>query len=42
LKVEEKIINKVRFVDNMIIAKTEEELQDIMNRVVDTRRMYHR
>ena len=34
-----KIINKVRFVDDMaIIGKTQEELQDTVNRLVDTGR----
>ena len=33
-----RIINKVRFV--AIIAKTQEELQDMVNRLVDTGRKY--
>ena len=34
-------INKVRFEDDTaIIAKTQEELQDMMNRLVDTGRKY--
>jgi Reverse transcriptase (RNA-dependent DNA polymerase). len=36
-KIGEKIINKVRFVDNMaIIAITQEELQDMVNRLFNT------
>ena len=38
-KIGGRIINKVRFVDDMaIIAKTQEELQDMVNRLVDTGR----
>ena len=40
-KIGGRIINKVRFTDDMgIISKTQEELQDIMNRLVDTGRKY--
>ena len=40
-KIGGKIINKVRFTDDMaIIAKTQEELQDMVNRLVDTGRKY--
>ena len=36
-----RIINKVRFADDTaIIAKTQEELQDMVNRLVDTGRKY--
>ena len=36
-KIGGRIINKVRFVDNKdIIANTQEELQDMVNRLVDT------
>ena len=36
-----RIINKVRFADDTaIIAKTQEELQDMVNRLVDTERKY--
>jgi Reverse transcriptase (RNA-dependent DNA polymerase). len=36
-----RIINKVTFADDKaIIAKTQEELQDMVNRLVDTRRKY--
>ena len=39
LKIGGRIINKVRFVDDKaIIAKTQEELQDMVNRLVDTER----
>ena len=35
------IINKVRFADyTTIIAKTQEELQDMVNRLVDTAKKY--
>ena len=38
-KIRGRIINKVRFADDTtIIAKTEEELQDMVNRLVDTGR----
>ena len=38
-KIGGRIINKVRFADDTaIIAKTQEELQDMMNRLVDTGR----
>ena len=38
-KIGGRIINKVRFVDDTaIVAKTQEELQDIVNRLVDTGR----
>ena len=40
-KIRGRIINKVRFQDDMtIIAKTQEELQDMVNRLVDTGRKY--
>ena len=40
-KIEEKIINKVRFTDyTAITAKTQEDLQDIVNRLVDTGRKH--
>ena len=40
-KIGERIIIKLRFVDDMsIIAKTQEELQDVVNRLVDTGRKY--
>ena len=40
-KIGGRVINKVRFVDDTaIIAKTQEELQDMVNRLVDTRRKY--
>ena len=40
-KIRGRIINEVRFVDDMaIIAKTQEELQDMVNRLVDTGRKY--
>ena len=36
-----RIINKVRFADDTaIIAKTQEELQDMVNRLVNTGRKY--
>ena len=36
------IINKLRFADDMaIIAKTQEELQGIVNRLIDIRRKYY-
>ena len=37
-KIGERIINKVRFADDT--AKTQEELQDRVNRLVDTGRKY--
>ena len=38
-KIRGRIINKVRFTDDTaIIAKTQEELQDMVNRLVDTGR----
>ena len=41
LKIGGRIINKVRFADNTAnIAKTQEELQDMVNRPVDTGRNY--
>ena len=40
-KIGGRIVNKVRFADNTaIIAKTQEKLQDIVNRLVDTGRKY--
>ena len=40
-KIGGRVINKVRFADDTaIIAKTQEELQDKVNRLVDTRRKY--
>ena len=40
-KIGGRIINKVRFADDTaIIVKTQEELQDMVNRLVDTRRKY--
>ena len=40
-KIGGRIINKVRFAnDTAIIAKTQEELQDMVNRLVDTGRKY--
>ena len=40
-KIGERIINKVRLADDSaIIAKTQEELQDTVNRLVDTGRKY--
>ena len=40
-KIGGKIINKVRFADDTAnIAKTQEELQDMVNRLVDTRRKH--
>jgi Reverse transcriptase (RNA-dependent DNA polymerase). len=37
----ERIINKVRFADDTaVIAKTQEELKDMVNRLVDTGRKY--
>ena len=40
-KIGGKIINKVRFVDDTAIkAKTQEELQDMVNRLVNTGRKY--
>ena len=40
-KIGGRIINKVRFADDTaIIAKTQEELQDMVNRLVDTGRKY--
>ena len=40
-KIGGRVINKVRFADDMaIIAKTQEELQDMLNRLVDTGRKY--
>ena len=40
-KIGGRIINKVRFADvTAIIAKTQEELQDVVNRLFDTRRKY--
>ena len=40
-KIGGRIINKVRFADDTaIIAKTQEELQDIVNILVDTGRKY--
>jgi Reverse transcriptase (RNA-dependent DNA polymerase). len=41
IKIGEGIINKVRFADDTaIIAKIQEELQDMVNRLVDTGRKY--
>jgi Reverse transcriptase (RNA-dependent DNA polymerase). len=41
LKIGGRIINKVRFADDTgIIAKTQEELQDMVNILVDTGRKY--
>ena len=40
-KIGRRIINKVRFVDDTaIIAKYQEELHDMLNRLVDTGRKY--
>ena len=40
-KIGGRIINKVRFVDDTaIIVKSQEELQDMVNRLVDTGRKY--
>ena len=40
-KIGKGIINKVRFMDDTaIIAKTQEELQDMANRLIDTGRKY--
>jgi Reverse transcriptase (RNA-dependent DNA polymerase). len=40
-KIGGRIINKIRFVDDTaIIDKTPEELQDMVNRLVDTGRKY--
>ena len=40
-KIGGRIINKVRFADDtVIIAKSQEELQDMVNRLVDTGRKY--
>jgi Reverse transcriptase (RNA-dependent DNA polymerase). len=40
-KIGGRIINKVRFADDAaLIAKTQEELQDMVNRLVDTGREY--
>ena len=40
-KIGGRIINKVRFADDMaIIAKSQEELQDMVNKLVDTGRKY--
>ena len=40
-KIGGRIVNKVRFADDTaIIAKTQEELQDMVNRLVDTGRKY--
>ena len=40
-KIGRRIINKVRFTDDTtLIAKTQEELQDIVNTLVDTRKKY--
>ena len=40
-KIGGRIINKIRFADDTaIIAKTQKELQDMVNRLVDTRRKY--
>ena len=41
LKIGGRIINKVRFADNTAnIAKTQDEPQDMVNRLVDTGRKY--
>ena len=41
IKIGGRIINKVRFADNTaIIAKPQEELQDMVNRLVDTGKKY--
>jgi Reverse transcriptase (RNA-dependent DNA polymerase). len=40
-KIEGRIINKARFVDDMaFIVKTQEELQDMVNRMVDSVRKF--
>ena len=40
-KIGGRIINKIRFADETaIVAKTQEELQDMVNRLVDTGRKY--
>ena len=40
-KIGGRIINKVKFADDTaIMAKTQEELQDMVNRLVDTGRKY--
>ena len=40
-KIGERIINKVRFADDTaIITEIQEELQDMVNRLVDTGRKY--
>ena len=42
-KIGGRIISKVRFADNpAIIAKSQEELQDMINGLVDTARKYDR
>jgi hypothetical protein len=39
-KIGGRIISKVRFADTAIIAKIQDELQDMVNRLIDTGRKY--